>query len=215
MITAEMVKNLRERTGAGMMDCKKALGESGGDMEKAIEYLREKGLAAAAKKAGRIAAEGIVDAYIHGNGRIGVLVEVNVETDFAARNEEFKAFVKDVAMQIAAARPEYVRKEEVPAEVVEKEKGILKAQALNEGKPEKVIEKMVEGRLEKFYKEVCLLEQPWIKDTDKTIKQLLTEKIALIGENISIRRFVRYERGEGLAKKEENFEDEVMKQMNK
>jgi len=215
MITAEMVKNLRERTGAGMMDCKKALGESGGDMEKAIEYLREKGLAAAAKKAGRIAAEGIVDAYIHGNGRIGVLVEINVETDFAARNEEFKAFVKDVAMQIAAARPEYVRKEDVPAEVVEKEKGILKAQALNEGKPEKVIEKMVEGRLEKFYKEVCLLEQPWIKDPDKTIKQLLTEKIALIGENINIRRFVRYERGEGLARKEENFADEVMKQMNK
>ena len=215
MITAEMVKNLRERTGAGMMDCKKALGESGGDMEKAIEYLREKGLAAAAKKAGRIAAEGIVDAYIHGNGRIGVLVEINVETDFAARNEEFKAFVKDVAMQIAAARPEYVRKEDVPAEVVEKEKGILKAQALNEGKPEKVKEKMVEGRLEKFYKEVCLLEQPWIKDPDKTIKQLLTEKIALIGENINIRRFVRYERGEGLARKEENFADEVMKQMNK
>ena len=215
MITAEMVKNLRERTGAGMMDCKKALGESGGDMEKAIEYLREKGLAAAAKKAGRIAAEGIVDAYIHGNGRIGVLVEVNVETDFAARNEEFKAFVKDVAMQIAAARPEYVRKEDVPAEVVEKEKGILKAQSLNEGKPEKVIEKMVEGRLEKFYKEVCLLEQPWIKDPDKTIKQLLTEKVALIGENINIRRFVRYERGEGLARKEENFADEVMKQMNK
>lgn len=213
MITAEMVKQLRERTGAGMMDCKKALNETNGDMEKAIEYLREKGLAAAAKKAGRIAAEGLVDSYIHGDGRIGVLVEVNIETDFAAKNEEFKVFVKDIAMQIAAARPEYVRREEVPVEIVEKEKEILKAQALNEGKPEKIVEKMVEGRIEKYYKEVCLLEQPWIKDPDKTIKQLLTEKIATIGENISIRRFVRFERGEGLAKKEENFADEVAKQI--
>jgi len=213
MITAEMVKQLRERTGAGMMDCKKALTETNGDMEKAIEYLREKGLAAAAKKAGRIAAEGLVDAYIHGDGRIGVLVEVNVETDFAAKNEEFRAFVKDVAMQIAAAKPEYIRREDVPAEVVEKEREILRAQALNEGKPEKVVEKMVEGRIEKFYKEVCLLEQPWIKDPDKTIKQLLTEKIATIGENINIRRFARFERGEGLAKKEESFAEEVMKQI--
>lgn len=213
MITADMVKQLRERTGAGMMDCKKALSEANGNMEKAIEYLREKGLAAAAKKAGRIAAEGIVDAYIHGNGRIGVLVEVNVETDFAAKNEEFKAFVKDIAMQIAASRPEYIRREDVPAEVVEKEKEILRAQALNEGKPEKIVDKMVEGRLEKFYKEVCLLEQPWIKDPDRTIQQLLSEKIAVIGENINIRRFVRFERGEGLAKKEENFAEEVMKQI--
>jgi elongation factor Ts len=213
MVTAEMVKQLRERTGAGMMDCKKALIETEGNTEKAIEYLREKGLAAAAKKAGRIAAEGLVEAYIHGDGRIGVLVEVNIETDFAAKNEDFKQFVKDVAMQIVASRPEYVRKEEVPADAVEKEKEILKAQALNEGKPEKIIDKMVEGRIEKFYKEICLLEQPWIKDPDKTIGQLLTEKISTIGENINIRRFVRFERGEGITKKEENFAEEVAKQI--
>jgi len=213
MITAEMVRQLRERTGSGMMDCKKALTEANGDMEKAIEILRERGLAAAAKKAGRIAAEGIVDAYIHGNGRIGVLVEVNIETDFAAANEEFKQLVKDIAMQIAAARPEYVRREDVPAEVIEKEMNILRVQAKNEGKPDKVIEKMVEGRMEKFYKEVCLLEQPWIKDPDKTIKQLVAEKIATIGENINIRRFARFERGEGLEKKQENFAEEVAKQI--
>ncbi|MCX7711845.1 MAG: translation elongation factor Ts [Clostridia bacterium] len=213
MITADMVKQLRERTGAGMMDCKKALNETNGDMEKAIEFLREKGLAAAAKKAGRIAAEGIVDAYIHGDGRIGVLLEVNIETDFAAKNEDFKSFVKDVAMQIAAAKPEYIRREEVPADVIEKEKEILRAQALNEGKPEKIVDKMVEGRIEKYYKEVCLLEQPFIKDPDRTIQQLLTEKISTIGENITIRRFVRFEKGEGLTKKEENFAEEVMKQI--
>ena len=213
MITAEMVKQLRERTGAGMMDCKKALTETDGNVEKAIEFLREKGLAAAAKKAGRIAAEGLVESYIHGNGRIGVLVEVNIETDFAAANDDFKQLVRDIAMQIAAARPEYVRKEDVPTNILETEMNILKAQARNEGKPEKIIEKMVEGRIEKFYKEICLLEQPWIKDTDKTIKQLVTEKIAAIGENINIRRFVRYERGEGLAKKEENFAEEVAKQI--
>lgn len=213
MITAEMVRQLRERTGSGMMDCKKALTEANGDMEKAIEILRERGLAAAAKKAGRIAAEGIVDAYIHGNGRIGVLVEVNIETDFAAANEEFKQLVKDIAMQIAAARPEYVRREDVPAEVIEKEMNILRVQAKNEGKPDKVIEKMVEGRMEKFYKEVCLLEQPWIKDPDKTISQLVAEKIATIGENINIRRFARFERGEGLEKKQENFAEEVAKQI--
>lgn len=213
MITAELVKQLRERTGAGMMDCKKALTETNGNIDKAIEFLREKGLAAAAKKAGRIAAEGLVEAYIHGNGRIGVLVEVNVETDFAAANEEFKLLVKDIAMQIAAAKPEYVRKEEVPAGVLDSEMNILRAQARNEGKPEKIIEKMVEGRIEKFYKEICLLEQPWIKDPDKTIKQLVTEKISTIGENISVRRFARFERGEGLAKKEENFAEEVAKQI--
>ncbi|MGE5613994.1 MAG: translation elongation factor Ts [Bacillota bacterium] len=213
MITAEMVKQLRERTGAGMMDCKRSLEESGGDMEKAIEVLREKGLAAAAKKAGRIAAEGLVDSYIHGNGRIGVLVEVNVETDFAAANDEFKRLVKDIAMQIAAAKPEYVRREDVPADVIEKEKNILRAQARNEGKPEKIIEKMVEGRMEKFYKEVCLMEQPWIRDPEKTIGQLIAEKIAIIGENINVRRFARFEKGEGLAKKEENFAEEVAKQI--
>lgn len=213
MITAELVKQLRDRTGAGMMECKKALTETNGDMEKAIEYLRERGLAAAAKKAGRIAAEGIVDSYIHGNGRIGVLIEVNIETDFAAKNEEFKSFVKDVAMQIAASKPEYIKREEVSPEVIEKEKEILRAQALLEGKPEKVVEKMVEGRIEKYFKEVCLLEQPYIKNPDITILQLLNEKISTIGENINIRRFVRFERGEGLSKKEENFAEEVMKQI--
>jgi len=214
MVTPDMVKQLRERTGAGIMDCKKALTETNGDMDKAIEFLREKGLATAAKKAGRIAAEGLVDAYIHGNGRIGVLVEVNIETDFAAKNEEFRTFVKDIAMQIAASKPEYIRREDVPQDVIEKEKEILRAQARNEGKPEKVIEKMVEGRLEKFYKDNCLLEQQWIKDPDKTIQQLLNEKIAAIGENITIRRFARFEKGEGIEKKEENFAEEVMKQIN-
>jgi elongation factor Ts len=208
-----MVKQLRERTGSGMMDCKRALTEADGNIEKAIEYLREKGLASAAKKSGRIAAEGIVDSYIHGNGRIGVLVEVNVETDFAAANDEFKQLVRDIAMQIAAAKPEYVRREEVPSDTLEKEMNILRAQARNEGKPEKIIDKMVEGRIEKFYKEICLLEQPWIKDPDKTIQQLVTEKIATIGENINVRRFARFERGEGLEKKEENFAEEVAKQI--
>ena len=213
MITAEMVKELRERTGAGMMDCKKALTEKNGDMEKAIEYLREKGLAAALKKASRVAAEGLVDSYIHGGGRIGVLIEVNCETDFVAKTPGFKEFVKDIAMQIAAAKPEYVRKEEVPQEIIEKEKQILRTQALNEGKPEKVVEKMVEGRIEKFFKEVCLLEQPFIKNPDITVQQLLTEKIAQIGENINIRRFVRYELGEGIEKKQANFAEEVMAQI--
>ncbi len=213
MITAEMVRQLRERTGAGMMDCKKALTETNGDEEKAIELLRERGIAKAAKKAGRVAAEGLVEAYIHGGGRIGVLVEVNIETDFAAKNDEFKTFVKDVAMQIAASNPEYVRREEVPAAILENEKEILRVQARNEGKPEKIIEKMVEGRIEKFYTEKCLLDQAFIKDPDMTIDQLLKEKIAHIGENISIRRFARFERGEGIEKKEENFADEVMKQI--
>jgi elongation factor Ts len=211
--TTEMVKQLRERTGAGMLDCKKALEENSGDMEKAIETLRKKGLAAAAKKAGRIAAEGIVDSYIHGNGRIGVLVEVNIETDFAAKNDAFKAFVKDVAMQIAASKPEYVRREDVPGAVVEKEMDIIRAQSEKEGKPASVVEKMLAGRIEKYYKEVCLLEQPWIRDPSKTITDLLTERIAAIGENINIRRFVRFERGEGIDKKEENFAEEVSKQI--
>ena len=213
MVTAGMVKELREKTGAGMMDCKKALSEANADMEKAVEILREKGLSAAAKKSGRIAAEGLVDSYIHGDGRIGVLVEVNIETDFAAKNEDFKNFVREIAMQIAANKPEYIKREEVPADAVEKEKEILKAQALNEGKPEKIIERMVEGRMEKYFQEVCLLEQPWIKEPDKTIKELLNEKISTIGENINIRRFVRFERGEGIEKRQENFEEEVMKQI--
>ncbi|OPX86209.1 MAG: Elongation factor Ts [Pelotomaculum sp. PtaB.Bin104] len=208
-ISASLVKELRERTGAGMMDCKKALTETGGDIDKATDYLREKGLAAAAKKAGRIAAEGLVESYIHGAGRIGVLVEVNCETDFVAKTDEFKSFVRDIAMQIAASKPEYVSKEEVPAEAVEKERAILRAQALNEGKPEKIVDKMVTGRIEKYYKEVCLLEQPFVKDPDTTVKQMLTEKIAKIGENINIRRFVRYELGEGLQKRQNDLAAEV------
>lgn len=213
MITAKMVATLRERTGVGMMDCKKALTETNGDMEKAIEFLRERGIAQAAKKSGRIAAEGIVESYIHGNGRIGVLVEVNIETDFAARNEGFRTLVKDIAMQVAASKPTYVRREEVPEDVLNKEKEILKAQAINEGKPENIALKMVEGRIEKFYKENCLMEQPFIKDPDKTVEQLVTEMIAVIGENITVRRFARFEMGEGLQKKEENFAEEVQKQI--
>ena len=214
-ISAAAVKELRERTGAGMMDCKKALVECNGDMEKAIDFLREKGLAAAAKKEGRIAAEGLVESYIHGGGRIGVLVEVNCETDFVARNEDFKQFVKDIAMQIAAAKPLYINKDDVPADVLEHEKQILRAQALNEGKPEKIVDKMVEGRIEKFYKEVCLMEQPFIRDPDVFIKDLVVQKIAAIGENIVIRRFARFELGEGIEKRKDNFADEVMKEINR
>mgnify|MGYP000646400794 FL=1 len=211
--TAKDVMRLREMTGVGMMDCKKALTEADGDMEKAADYLREKGLAAAAKKAGRIASEGIVEAYIHGGGRIGVLVEVNCETDFVARNDVFRGFVKDVAMHIAATNPLYVSKDDVPAEDIEKEKAVLRAQALNEGKPEKIVDKMVEGRISKFYENYCLLEQPFVKDPEKKVSDILNGLIATIGEKITVRRFVRYEKGEGLAKKEENFADEVMKQL--
>lgn len=212
-ITAALVKELRERTGAGMMDCKKALIESNGDIEKAIEYLREKGLAAAAKKAGRIAAEGIVDSYIHMGGKIGVLVEINCETDFVANTDQFKSFCHDVAMHIAAANPQYVAKEEVPMEALNKEKEILRAQALNEGKPEKIVDRMVEGRIEKYYKDVCLLEQPFVKDPDKTISDLVSDMTVAIGEKISIRRFTRYERGEGIEKRVDNLAEEVAAQM--
>ena len=301
-ITASMVKELREMTGAGMMDCKKALNESNGDMDAAIEYLRKNGEAKAVKKAGRIAAEGIVMAdvkedktaaivevnsetdfvaknadfqafvkavvnqalttkatdmegfmaeawnedasktvqdalnekisvigeklsirrfekivtdgcvvdYIHGGGRIGVLVEVNCETDFVAKTDAFKELVKDIAMHIAATNPSYLKREEVPTAELEHEQAVLAEQARNEGKPEKIIEKMVAGRIEKYYKEVCLMEQPFVKDPDKTISDLITESIAKIGENISIRRFTRYQLGEGIEKKEENFAEEVM-----
>ena len=211
-IKASAVKELREKTGAGMMDCKKALAEANGDMEKAAEILREKGIASASKKAGRIAAEGVVDSYIHGNGRIGVLVEVNCETDFVAKTDEFKSFVRDIAMHIAATNPKYLQREEVAQEEIEKEREILTQQALNEGKPEKIVEKMVDGRIDKFFKEICLLEQPFVKDPDKTIEQLVKEQIAKIGENINIRRFVRFELGEGLEKKVDNFVEEVMAQ---
>lgn len=209
-VTAELVKQLRETTGAGMMDCKRALVETNGDMQKAIDFLREKGLAAAAKKAGRVAAEGAVGSYIHGGGRIGVLVEVNCETDFVAKTEGFQSLVRDIAMQIAASNPAYVRREEVSSDVVEHEKEILRAQALNEGKPAAIVDKMVVGRIEKYYKEVCLLEQQYIKNPDITVQQLITESIAKIGENISIRRFVRYQLGEGIEKKVDDFAAEVM-----
>ncbi|GAB6931469.1 translation elongation factor Ts [Paenibacillus sp. JCM 10914] len=214
-VSASAVKELRERTGAGMLDCKKALDETNGDIDKAIAVLREKGLSAAANKAGRAATEGVVESYIHGGGRIGVLVEINCETDFVGKTDQFKEFARDIAMHIAAANPKYVRREEVPTEELDKEKEILKNQALNEGKPEKIVEKMVEGRINKYYEEYCLLEQSFIKDPDKTINTLLNEKISTIGENISIRRFARFELGEGLEKKQDNFVEEVMSQVNK
>ena len=211
--TANDVKTLRERTGAGMMDCKNALVECDGDMDKAVDYLREKGIAKAAKKAGRIAAEGIVDSYIHMGGRVGVLLEVNCETDFVANGDMFRTLVHDIALQIAAANPQYVSKEEVPEEVLEKEKSILIAQALEEGKPEKIVDKMVEGRIKTFYEDNCLLNQKYVKDPSKTIEQVIIEATAQIGEKISVRRFVRYEMGEGLQKKEENLADEVQAQV--
>ncbi|MDQ0876410.1 elongation factor Ts [Paenibacillus sp. V4I3] len=212
-VTAAQVKELREKTGAGMLDCKKALEEANGDITKAGELLREKGLSAAANKAGRIATEGAVESYIHAGGKVGVLVEINCETDFVGKTEQFRTFCRDIAMHIAAANPTYVRREEVPTEALEKEKEILRNQALNEGKPEKIIDKMVEGRIGKYYEEFCLMEQQFVKDPDKTIDQLLNEKISAIGENISIRRFVRFGLGEGLEKKQENFAEEVMSQV--
>jgi elongation factor Ts len=208
-ITAAMVNELRKVTGAGLMDCKKALTETGGDHEKAIDYLRTKGLAAASKKAGRIATEGMVGSYIHAGGKIGVLVEVNCETDFVAKNENFQAFVKDIAMHIAAASPQFVRREEVSAELVEREKEIYRVKAKETGKPDNIIEKIVDGQVNKFYAEVCLLEQPYVKDSDKTVQTYLNETIATIGENMSIRRFTRFALGEGLAKKESDFAAEV------
>lgn len=212
-ITAAMVKELREMTGAGMMDCKKALQATDGDLDKAVDELRTKGLAKAAKKAGRVASEGTVISYIHGGGRIGVLVEVNCETDFVAKTNEFKGLAYDIAMQIAASNPEYISREQVPAETIEHEKEVLKAQAREEGKPEKVIEKMVEGRLDKFFKDACLLEQPFIKDPDKTVMVIIQEQIARIGENINVRRFARYQLGEGIEKEKVDFATEVMAQI--
>ena len=212
MFTTEDIVKLRKRTNAGMMDCKKALSETNGDLDKAAEWLREKGIAAAAKKADRIAAEGLVYSYIHMGGKIGVLVEINCETDFVAKSEKFVDFCKDVALQIAASKPEYVRVEEVPAEALEHEKETLRAQALNEGKPEKIVEKMIEGRIKKYYQDVCLLEQPFVKDPEKTVTDMLNEAILTIGEKITIRRFTRYEMGEGLVKRQDNFVEEVMAQ---
>lgn len=212
MINAQDVAKLRKITNAGILDCKKALEETNGDMDKAIEWLREKGMSAAAKKAGRIAAEGLVSSYIHMGGKIGVIVEVNCETDFVARSENFVQLCKNIAMHIAAARPEFVSVNEVPAERIEHEKQIFTAQTLNEGKPANVVEKIVEGKLKKFLKDICLLEQDYVKDTEKTINQIVNEAVLTIGEKINIRRFVRYEMGEGLQKREDNFAEEVLKQ---
>lgn len=196
-----------------MMDCKNALVETGDNIEKAVEILREKGLAKTAKKTGRIAAEGVVQSYIHMGGKIGVLVEVNCETDFVAKTDEFKQFARDIAMHIAASNPKYLCEGDVPEEEVNHEREILKIQALNEGKPEKIVEKMVDGRIKKFFKEICLLDQPYVKDPERTIEELVKEQIMKIGENVKIRRFARFQMGEGLEKKEENFAEEVAKQM--
>ena len=208
-ITAAQVNELRKATGAGLMDCKKALTETGGDHEKAVDYLRKKGLAAASKKAGRAATEGLVGSYIHAGGKIGVLVEVNCETDFVAKNENFQAFVKDIAMHIAAASPLYVRREEVDPAVLEREKSIYREKAKESGKPDNIVEKIIEGQVNKFYADICLLEQSFVKDPDKTVQTYLNETIASIGENISIRRFAKFTLGEGLAKKESDFAAEV------
>ncbi len=207
------IKDLRTRTGAGIADCKKALNESGDDIEKAVEFLRKKGLAAAAKKSGRLASEGLVHGYIHGGGRIGVLLEVNCETDFVAGTDDFKAFVHDVALHIAAYAPQYVKREDVDAAAIAKEKEIYRAQAMESGKPEHIADKIVEGRLKKWFGEVCLLEQNWVKDPDVKTQDVLIELVAKIGENISVRRFERYEVGEGLEKRSDDLAEEVAKQI--
>jgi elongation factor Ts len=199
-VTASLVKELRERTGAGMMDCKKALAETAGDLSKAVDYLRQKGLAAAAKKADRVATDGAIGAYVHAGGKLGVLVEINCETDFVARTAEFQSLLKDVAMQVAATNPRWVRREEVSADEFEREKVIYRQQALESGKPEKVIEMIVQGKMEKFYSEVCLLEQSFVKDPDKKVIDVVNDAIARLGENIQVRRFARYHLGEGVAK---------------
>jgi elongation factor Ts len=212
-ITANLVKELRERTGAGMMDCKKALQEAEGDMDRAIEVLRTRGLAAAAKKAGRVAAEGAVGSYIHAGGRIGVLVEVNCETDFVARTDDFQELVRDIAMHIAAAEPRFVTRDEVTDDVLVTERRIAREQALEQGKPEKVVDRIVEGKVSKFYSEAVLLEQPFVKDPDKTVQELLVEKVAKMGENIQVRRFARFKLGEGIEKRSDDFAAEVAAQM--
>ncbi len=212
-ISIQSIKDLRDRSGAGMMDCKKALAENGGDIDKALDWLREKGIATMLKKSSRIAAEGIVESYIHGGGRVGVLVEVNIETDFAARNEAFREFVRDIALQIAAMNPRWISRDDVPAEDLEREREVVRNQALNEGKPERIVDRIVEGRIAKFYQENCLLDQDFIKEDGKTVQELLTEMTVKIGERIVIRRFTRYELGEGLERREEDFAAEVMSQI--
>jgi elongation factor Ts len=197
-IPIELVKDLRQRTGAGVIDCKTALGETKGDVDAAIEYLRRKGLATAAKKAGRIAADGLISSYIHTGGKMGVLVEINCETDFVAKTEDFQSFAKNISMHIAATNPQYIRREEIPEDVLEGERRIYRSQATESGKPEKVIEKIVQGKMERFFSEVCLLEQTYFKDPDLTVKEVLDGMIAKVGENINVRRFVRFQLGEGL-----------------
>jgi len=208
-ITAQMVKELRERTGAGMMDCKAALTETNGNFEQAVDALRKKGLAAAAKRSGRVAAEGLVTSYIHAGGKLGVLVEINCETDFVARTDEFQELVRDVAMHIAAAEPRYVERTEVTSEILDRERAIFREQALASGKPANIVDKIVDGKMEKFYAEAVLLEQPFVKDTEVTVGQMITAKVAKIGENIKVRRFVRFKLGEGIEKPEKDLAAEV------
>jgi len=214
-VNAGAIKALREKTGAGMMECKKALIESEGSEDRAIEILRERGLASAKKKEGRVAAEGVVGSYIHMGGKVGVLVEVNCETDFVARGEEFQQLVKDIAMHVAAAEPRYVSRDEVNTDTLDKEREIARVQARNEpknaNKPDQVIDKIVEGRLNKFYEEFVLLDQPFIKEASQTVGEMVTEKVAKTGEKITIRRFARYKMGEGLSKRDDDFQDEVAK----
>jgi len=212
-ITAKIVQELREKTGAGMMDCKRALTETEGDLEKAIEVLRKRGLASVAKRAGRVTSEGLVASYIHAGGKIGVLVEVNCETDFVARTPQFQQFVKDLSMHIAASNPLYLKREDVPEDVLNKEREIYRAQVADSGKPEKVIEKIVEGKVEKYFSDVCLYEQPFVKEPEKTVQSLMNDVITQLGENLNIRRFARFVLGEGIEKKEKNLAQEVAAQI--
>ncbi|KPV41721.1 elongation factor Ts [Thiohalorhabdus denitrificans] len=214
-ISAQDVKTLRERTGAGMMECKKCLEEAGGDMDKAMEVLKQKGLAQAEKKAGRTAAEGVVTSYIHGNGKIGVLVEVNCETDFVGKNEDFQNFARDIAMHVAASNPEYVRREDIPEERVQEEKDLIKSQSEETvaGKPEHVVDQILEGKLNKNLSAITLLDQPFVKDPDKTVGEYTKEVVAKLGENIRVRRFVRYEVGEGIEVEQKDFAEEVKEQL--
>ena len=211
MSLMEQIKELRERTGAGMLDCKKALGESGDDVQKAIDWLRAKGIASAAKKSGRAAAEGIVDCYIHAGGKIGVLVELNCETDFVALTDGFRQLARDIAMHIAASQPDYVRREEVPAAAFEHEKSVQVEKTMSEGKPQAIAEKIVIGRMSKWYEDVCLLDQKWFKDDTKTVDQVVKEIAATIGENLQVRRFSRFVMGEGLTRRSDDFAAEVAK----
>lgn len=208
-ITANSVKELREKTGAGMMDCKKALEETKGDFDKAVDWLRAKGLSKAAKKAGRVAAEGLVTSYIHAGGRIGVILEVNSETDFVARNEEFQGFCRDVAMHIAALGPQYVAQTDIDQGARDREKAVLRAKAIEEGKKPEFLDKILDGQINKWAAEICLMDQKFVKNPDKTVGQMLQELVAKIGENLVIRRFTRYELGEGIDKKKEDFAAEV------